>query len=106
MRISDISQWYHGSTEKFEKYDLSTKPVNRASNPHGIYLTKNINLAKEYAGQGGYVYSIDPQVYHTFVYKKTDVRSLVDAYSAVLLKYTNYKQDWIDSVLIPEMLEN
>ncbi|WGH49663.1 hypothetical protein [Alishewanella phage vB_AspM_Slicko01] len=106
MITESVSDWYHGSPKKFEKFDLAAERMNRGSNPTGIYLTKNYDLAKEYAGTNGYIYKVMPMVRKIFIERKTPLDSKIAAsYKKALLKYTNYKSDWIDSTIIPEMMD-
>jgi len=97
--------WYHGSSNKFERYDPTAKKLNRGSNPQGIYLTQDKNLATEFAGASGYVYTVVPKTRKTFWYKTTEINDqLIASYKKAILKHTNYKSDWIDDALIPQML--
>lgn len=99
--------WYHGSPTKFDKFDLTAKRINRGSNPTGVYLTKNIDLAKRYATETGYVYIVKPDVSNTFIDKQTPItKELEQSYKSALMKYTTYKEDWIDISLIPQLHQN
>lgn len=98
--------WYHGSPRMFTKFDLNAVKLNRGSNPSGIYLTKNLELAKRYAGVSGFVYKVQPTIKNTFVDKKTKITErLADSYKTALMKFTTYQSDWIDVALIPSMYE-
>lgn len=112
MRLNElltesIDNWYHGSPHKFNKFDINAERINRASNPVGIYLTKNIKLAQRYAGENGYVYKVEPHVHNTFIDKVTKVNEkLAQSYREALYKHTTYQYKWIDEALIPAMYEN
>jgi hypothetical protein len=116
MRIEDLYEsltlgssndvWYHGSPRMFTKFDLNATKLNRGSNPSGIYLTKNLDLAKRYAGPSGFVYKVQPKIKNTYVDKKTKITErLANSYKSALMKYTTYQSDWIDVALIPSMYE-
>jgi hypothetical protein len=103
---SDRDVWYHGSPRLFTKFDLNAARLNRGSNPSGIYLTKNLELAKQYAGRDGYVYKVQPKVRKTFLDKKTKITSELErSYKNALIKHTVYKPDWIENALIPDLRE-
>jgi hypothetical protein len=116
MKIADVyshlilesvgTVWYHGSPRFFKKFDGAAERINRGSNPAGIYVTTNYDLALEYAGQNGHVYTVSPKVRKTFIERKTKLDSkLAQSYKNALIKHTNYKADWIDKSLIPEMYD-
>lgn len=104
ISLAKSNIWYHGSKHKFDRYDLNAPKLNRGSNPHGIYLTQDKNLAIEFAGTNGYVYTVEPKIRKTFYYKLTEFTDeFVSNYRKAILKYTNYKRDWIDDALIPQL---
>lgn len=106
ISLAKSNIWYHGSKHKFDKYDLDAPKSNRGSNPHGVYLTQDKDLATEFAGTNGYVYTIEPNIRNTFYYKRTEFTdAFISNYKKAILKHTNYKQDWIDISLVPQMLK-
>ena len=110
MRLYEVTSspiLYHGSPHKFDQYNIESKSINRGSNVQGLYLTRNIEEAKEYAGANGYVYAASVDLSKLFVDRRTPVNSeeFIRAYKTNILKYTNYKEDWVESALIPDLIE-
>lgn len=98
--------WYHGSPKQFSEFNIKADRLNRGSNPEGVYLTTDRELAKEFAGKGGYVYVVKPNLKNIFYYRKTQITErLKQAYRDAILQFTHYKKDWVDQYLIPEMVE-
>lgn len=103
------SVYYHGSPHPITNgYDINAEPVNRGSNVRGLYLTKRYDIAKQkYAGDSGVVYQVQVSPKNTFTDRVTPVndKKFIEAYTQALLKHTNYKKDWIESAIIPDLLE-
>lgn len=99
-------KWYHGSPKRFTEFDVNADKLNRGSNPKGVYLTTDKELAREFAGKGGYIYTVKPKLKNIFYYRKTAITErLKQAYRDAILQFTHYKKDWVDRYLIPEMVE-
>jgi hypothetical protein len=107
--LESTQTYYHGSPKRYTNgYDFNVPALNRGSNIKGLYLTTNIKVAQQYAGQSGVVYEVVVSPTNTFVDGKTSVTDIrfKSAYKSALLKYTNYKIDWIETALIPDLIDD
>lgn len=110
MKLKELSEsikdiWYHGSPKNFDKFDPSAERTNRGTNVSGIYLTKNEDLAREYA-KGGYVYEVLHEAhmpFHEGKDKFTD--EMMDEYVKQLVQNTPYQEKWARQSLVPEALK-
>lgn len=48
---------YHGSKEKFERFDLGKIGLNGTSEGKGVYFTNSVSIAQGYGGNG-YLYTV------------------------------------------------
>ena len=115
MKLSELKEsyehiWYHGSSREFDKFDLSAARENRGTNISGIYLTKDEDLAREYAskaGGTGFVYEVEHNTHNPFHEgqdKFTD--DMMDAYVKLLVKHTTYSQEWARKSLVPDAIND
>lgn len=109
MLISLSSKfYYHASKSLFTDFDLNAKAINRGSNASGIYFAETPEIAMRSAPDSKYVYKclLSIPEHLVFRYRKTPIdKGFIASYRRVLLKHTNYKADWIDNAMIPEILE-
>lgn len=107
--IESATIYYHGYPHPIVNgYDMNSKPLNRGSNVRGLYLTTQYKIAKDkYAGDSGIVYKVQVSPKNTFTDRSTPVNTpeFIEAYTQALLKYTNYKRDWIEEAIVPELVE-
>lgn len=50
---------YHGSPNKFESFNFDKMRSNATAEGVGAYFTNDINIARGYANNGGYLYTVD-----------------------------------------------
>jgi hypothetical protein len=101
--INTTATYYHGSQKYFTTYDIHKDSVNRGTRVNGMYLTTNKNLAEQYAGNRGFVYTCKVHVNKTFIENKTNITNeLVESYRNILKRMSSYNDDWIDSSIVPE----
>lgn len=110
MLISLSSKfYYHASRLLFTHFDLNAKTVNRGSNASGIYFAETPDIARKSAPDSKYLYKCSVLVpkHQIFRYRKTRIdQNFIDSYRKVLIQRTNYKADWVDNAMIPELLES
>lgn len=107
--LESTQVYYHGSPKRYTNgYDFNVPALNRGSNIKGLYLTQNLKVAQQYAGPGGTVYEVTVSPSNTFIDGKTPVDTIRfrSAYTSALVKYTNYKMNWIEAALIPDLVDD
>jgi len=115
MRINEIANyqhiWYHGSGMDFEHFDTKAKRLNRSTNPEGIFLTKDEDLARLYAQRGkqemgqSYVYECQLNVTNPFYEERSEVTpEMEEEYVRQLITHTTYKEDWVRKALLPDYI--
>jgi hypothetical protein len=67
FKNTSSTKWYHGSLHKFDQFQtLSKAGVSKEVVEQPIFLTSDINFARDYAKLHGYVYEVQPHVTKTF----------------------------------------
>lgn len=111
MKLQELTEkyeniWYHGSSKNFDKFDLEAVRANRGTNVAGIYLTKDEDLARDYAsrsGGTGFVYEVQHEAHNPFVEGKNEFTDeMMNKYVELLVKHTNYNEKWARESLVPE----
>lgn len=97
---------YHGTNNKFDWWDLKAERVNRGTNVTGIYFTP-----RRYEAEGFGSRIIEAEVtYRKPFYGSSGKRNnitppMVKKAREQLLKFTRYKEDWLDSAILPDLVE-
>lgn len=111
MRIQDLEEdikttgiFYHGTNNQFDDFDVSSKSVNRATNVAGVYFTPRKHEAEEY---GDRIITARIKTTNPFYFNKKNQISdaMKEKAKELLLKYTNYKEQWLDNAIIPDFAE-
>lgn len=102
--VSPEKIYYHGTNKQFTNFDLDAAKENRATNVTGIYFTPREQEAREF---GQRVIAATLSVNRPFDINKQNkiTQLMLDKYKELLLRYTNMKEQWIDSVKVPEFEE-
>ena len=116
MKLDDIfnesgfpsGNWYHGSGMHFDRFDTEISRVNRGTNVSGVYLTQDIDTAREYASRAddGVLYTVTTTVSNPaseFDTPPTD--EMIEAYITELVKNTNYREHWARTAIAPDYKE-
>jgi len=111
VRVEDIFEsvrtsgvFYHGTNKKFTTFDVNAVPVNRATNVSGAYFTPSMVEAGEYGGRIIKV-EINPRKPFFSMQKNQITESMVRKAKELLLKFTTYKEGWLDSAILPAFVE-
>ena len=96
--------FYHGSENRFDHFDVSANKVNRATNVSGIYFTPREHEAHEY---GEHIIKARITSENPFYFnKKNEITPEMQSKAKeLLLKYTNYKEQWLENAIIPDFVE-
>lgn len=87
---------YHGSDEKFDRFDYSKIGKNGTSEGKGFYFTDNKNIAKGY-GENGYLYLVEFKGNKSLsIEEKTISIPQLKEFLIELNKLTDYLSNWGD----------
>ena len=113
MKITDLltesinrnTTYYHGTNSNFDAFDLGAERANRGTNITGIYFTPRPHEAETF---GSRIISANLDVRRPFYNnKRNNIDSKMAATTkALMLRFTRYKDDWLDSVIIPEFIKD
>lgn len=102
VRTSGV--FYHGTNNKFDVFDVKADKINRATNVTGAYFTPSASEADEY---GNRVIQVEISPRRPFYYGRKNVITDAMAKKAkeLLMRFTNYKEHWLETVIIPSFVE-
>lgn len=102
---STTSLMYHGTNNQFDFWDLGASRVNRGNNVTGIYFTPRKEEALEY---GSRIITAEVSFKKPFYgHGRANVFTpkMVEKARELLLKHTNYRERWLDSAILPSLVE-
>ena len=110
MKIRDLfestrSVMYHGTNNQFNFWDLSADRVNRGSNVTGIYFTPRREEALEYGSRIITAEVTYNKPFYAYGRKNEITPSMVRKAKELLLRYTTYKEQWLDNAILPSLVE-
>jgi hypothetical protein len=92
---SSVIKGYHGTKDSINKFKFTNVPDARNQEGPGIYFTINYDSAKTYAGEGGYVYTVDltpKKLLRNVPLEKVDKKILKDEVVNLIKMAPNWKQ--------------
>ncbi|WPC19301.1 hypothetical protein N6G96_07275 [Pediococcus inopinatus] len=99
-RLINGTKFYHGSDQKFTKFDLENYGKNGVAGGRGIYITSSKKFADQYTGnidKTGYLYQVDFKPGRELSAKKlTLTKREVSRYVTILDRKYNYLENWGD----------
>tara|TARA_R110000744_G_C19143211_1_gene538520 strand:- start:49 stop:714 length:666 start_codon:yes stop_codon:yes gene_type:complete len=98
------TNFYHGTTKDFDKFDLKATRANRGTNMEGIYLTPSKTRAAQF-GDKISTHKVNLDMSKIAFPNTVPNSKMIKKYKEQLLNKTNYKEDWIDEALIPDFIE-
>lgn len=98
------TNFYHGTTENFDKFDLKVTRKNRGTNIEGIYLTPSKTRAEQF-GDKISTHKVTLDMSKIASPNTVPDSKMIKKYKEELLNKTNYDKDWIDEAIIPEFIE-
>lgn len=96
--------YYHGTEKDFDTWDIDAEKVNRGFNVAGIYFTPRYSEAREY---GDKIIKVSLNLNKPFYFNKKNVISeeMANSVKELLLKYTSYREHWLETSIIPKFIE-
>tara|TARA_R110000772_G_C13134385_1_gene423242 strand:+ start:45 stop:701 length:657 start_codon:yes stop_codon:yes gene_type:complete len=98
------TNFYHGTTKNFDKFDLKAARENRGTNIEGIYLTPSKTRAEQF-GDKISTHKVTLDMSKIASPSTVPSSKMIKKYKEQLLNKTNYKEDWIDEAIIPDFIE-
>jgi len=103
---------YHGTKDKIDKFKFTNKSDARNQEGPGVYFTINYDGAKGYAGDGGYVYTVEltpKRLLRNVALDKLDKNQLRDEviklikmapnWKSIAMNYGDTEEDGLDGML-------
>lgn len=97
--------YYHGTNSNFDDFNIEADKVNRGTNVSGVYFTPRKYEAESF---GERVIAAKLFINKPFYNNKFNKISnkMAEVTKQELLKYTRYKSDWIDDVILPNFIKD
>lgn len=102
--VSPDTVYYHGTNANFNGFSLDVERQQSNLTVLGVYFTPYEQEARQF---GRNVISANLFVQNPFynLGRNRITNQMTDKYKEILLRFTNQKEYWIDTVLIPEFIE-
>lgn len=99
-RLTNGTKFYHGSDQKFTKFELGNYGKNGVAGGRGIYITSSKKFADQYTGNNdktGYLYQVGFKPGRELSAKKlTLTKKEISRYVTILDRKYNYLENWGD----------